>query len=335
MPDRIAILHNEVPADAPADERDVLVQVDAVCEVLRRQDIEPTVVGVNLELGRLAEHLRSLAPDLAINLVESLDGTGRLAHLVPALLERVGIAFTGADASAMLLSSNKVLAKRWLIAHGVPTPALLGADSSNSSTAKATWILKSVWEDASVGLDDSCVVAGGATALALLARRNAPGGDDRFAELFVAGREFNVSLLSDGDKVQALPVAEIRFEDFPEDKPRIVGYRAKWQHDSFEYRNTVRRFLPPGDEPALADRLRELSLRCWEIFGLRGYARVDFRVDDQGRPWVLEVNVNPCLSPDAGFVAALGEAGMTLDDAVSRIAAAGRQRSRHACVASG
>jgi D-alanine-D-alanine ligase len=110
-----------------------------------------------------------------------------------------------------------------------------------------------------------------------------------------------------------LPVAELRFEGFPADKPAIVGYAAKWHVDSFEYRHTVRSFAV---EPALAARAERLALACWELFALDGYARVDFRVDASGMLFVLEVNGNPCLAPDAGFAAALVQAGVRYDDAI-------------------
>jgi D-alanine-D-alanine ligase len=115
---------------------------------------------------------------------------------------------------------------------------------------------------------------------------------------------------------RALPVAEIRFDAFPADKPRIVGYAAKWHSDSFEYQNTPRSFAV---EPELDEQLRRLALECWALFRLEGYARVDFRVDERGSPWVLEVNANPCLSPDAGFAAALAEAGIGYEAAVATL----------------
>jgi D-alanine-D-alanine ligase len=98
-----------------------------------------------------------------------------------------------------------------------------------------------------------------------------------------------------------------------------VGHRAKWEADSFEFHHTPRRFdFPPGDEELLA-RLQHLATACWRLFGLRGYARVDFRVDRQGRPWILEVNANPCLSPDAGFIAAADRAGLSFEAMIQRI----------------
>jgi len=94
-------------------------------------------------------------------------------------------------------------------------------------------------------------------------------------------------------------------------KERIVGYRAKWDPAAFEYAHTPRTFeFPPTDAP-LIDRLREIALRCWKIFGLTGYARVDFRIGPDLRPYVLEINDNPCISPDAGFAASVERAGIT------------------------
>jgi D-alanine-D-alanine ligase len=100
---------------------------------------------------------------------------------------------------------------------------------------------------------------------------------------------------------------------------RIVGYRAKWAEESFEYRHTTRRFAKEKDDAHLLNRLREIALECWHVFDLRGWARVDFRVDADGRPWILEVNANPCLAPDAGFAAAVARAGMRSAEAMARI----------------
>jgi D-alanine-D-alanine ligase len=133
-----------------------------------------------------------------------------------------------------------------------------------------------------------------------------------------------VAVIAAPDGPRALPVAEIRFEGFPADKPAIVGYAAKWDTDSFEYRNTVRSF---GVEPELAARAARLALACWRLFALDGYARVDFRVDGSGLLSVLEVNANPCLSSDAGFAAALDQGGIDYVDAIGWLIADARRRA--------
>lgn len=145
-----------------------------------------------------------------------------------------------------------------------------------------------------------------------------------FAERFVDGREFNVSLLEVGGVPTVLPVVEQEFRDYPPGKPRVVGYRAKWVEGSFEFSNTVHRHAFSDDDRDLIDRVHALSLAAWRAFGCSGYARVDFRVDEKGRPWVLEVNANPCLSPDAGFVHAAKLAGLTVEDTIRLILNAAR-----------
>jgi D-alanine-D-alanine ligase len=114
-------------------------------------------------------------------------------------------------------------------------------------------------------------------------------------------------------------MAEMRFEAWPEGKPKIVGYTAKWDETSLDATHTVRDFSWASREPQLAARLRELSEQTWTLFGLRGYARVDFRVDAQGNPTILELNPNPCIEPEAGFGAAAREAGYDYRELIRRI----------------
>jgi D-alanine-D-alanine ligase len=262
------------------------------------------------------------------NLVETLDATGRLIHLFPALLEAMGLAFTGACADAIYLTSNKIRAKERMVAAGLPTPAWIGPFPQGpgpiDTPAKGftRWIAKSLWEHASIGLDaDGIVQAAAPEMMAILRQRAASLGGACFAEAFIAGREFNLSLIADDSGPQVLPPAEIVFTNFDPTRPRIVDYRAKWDVKSFAYQNTPRRFDFEKTDAPLLDALADIARRCWTLFGLGGYARVDFRVDAKGRPWVLEINANPCIAPDAGFAAALDRAGISFETAVDRIIA--------------
>jgi D-alanine-D-alanine ligase len=304
----------------------VRVQAAAVAAALQARGHQVAQVAADLDLADLGQRLAADRPDAVFNLVESLAGHGRLIHLVPSLLDACGVPLAGCPTEAIFLTSHKLLAKGLLRRAGLPTPDWLAAPGEASGLARGggrctaeQWIVKSVWEDASLGLDDSAVVDGLAAARALLATRATQPGAPWFAEAFIDGREFNLALLEGPAGIEVLPAAEMLFEDFPPDKPRIVGYDAKWRSDSFEYMHTVRRFdLPAGDGPLLA-HLGRLAEACWQLCGLRGWARVDLRVDTHGRPWILEINANPCLAPDAGFAAALARAAIPFETAIARI----------------
>lgn len=315
-------MHGEVPAGAGQDEQDVLTQVDSVSRGLAQLGHEPVAVPVSLNLEAVARTLAEVKPAIVFNLVETLSGKGNLIHIVLSLLDSLKIPYTGAGTEAMFLTSNKLLAKRWLTAAGLPTPPwFTAADAHGELKIEGAWLVKSVWEHASIGLDEDSVLFGADRKRLLTemdARRGAMGGAC-LAEAYIDGREFNLSLLEGPDGPELLPPAEIRFDAYPPGKVRVVGYRSKWEEGTFEYANTPRTFEFPAEDAPLLAQLKEMALRCWRLFDLRGYARVDFRVDREGRPWILEVNANPCLSPDAGFCAACLRAGLTFPDILRRI----------------
>jgi D-alanine-D-alanine ligase len=324
---RIALLHQALAEGAAPDERDVLVQRAAVRAALEELGHEPLELALDLDLERACGALAALRPDLVFNLVESLGGQGALLHFVPALLRSLRVPFTGAGAEALLVSTDKLAARRRLALAGLPVPAAF-AGSCDAAPA-GRYLLKPRFEDASVGLDDASVVeVPGFRELArALAAREQQVGLELFAERWIEGRELNLSLLAKPGGVEVLPAAEIRFDGFPAGKPRMVGYAAKWQPDSFEYAHTPRSFdFPPEDAPLLA-ALAQLARSAWAELGLAGWGRVDFRVDARQRPWILEVNANPCLAPDAGFRAALVRAGIGFAAAVERIVQAAWERA--------
>ncbi len=320
---KVVVLHEAIAVDARPDELDALVQVEETSAALERLGFAVSTLAAGLDVESWLGELRSRRPDCVFNLVESLSGDGRLITLVPTILAAAGMPFTGSDADAIYLSTNKLLAKHWMTMHGIATPAWV-ASSKVSGAATGPWIVKSVWEHASLGLDDGSVVHNKKSLTARLAYSKRCFGGEWFAERYIDGREFNVSLIEEHGKPRVLPLAEIRFEGFAADKPRIVGYDAKWNSDTVEYRNTPRIF--PDLDDKTASRLEALAKKCWQLFKLRGYARVDIRVDRRGMPWVLEINANPCLSSDAGFFAAATRAGITFDSVITAImAAASRQ----------
>ncbi len=317
---RVLILHDAIATGARPDESDVLQQAAHVESALQELGHTCSRLPLTLDLAAARAEIEGWNPDIVFNLVESIDRQGRLIHVAPALLDVLEIPYSGAPTAAMFCTSGKLVAKKLLAGSGLPTPLwrTLQDLQSGCPVPADKWILKSVWEHASVGLDEDSVIEADApeTLAEALGPRLSSLGGEGFAEQFIPGREFNLSLIASPNGPQVLPPAEILFEGYAPEKPHVVGYRAKWDDSSYEYSHTPRRFdFPKSDLPMLSN-LRALSLECWRVFSVRGYARVDFRVDNSGQPWILEINVNPCLSPDAGFAAALDRAAISPVQAV-------------------
>jgi D-alanine-D-alanine ligase len=317
------ILHNSVDDTSPLDEKDNLDQLKSISEalVLLGYDVVPLSFILNIE--DTISHIQSLKPDIIFNLVESVDGSGRLIYFGSAILDYLKIPYTGNSTEAIFLTSNKLIAKNIMLLEGIPTPDWITADGEKCSLFKKgnSYIIKAVWEHASIGMDDHAVVKpeSAEELYKIIKDRSSVLGTPFFAEKYIEGREFNLSVISSDRGPVVQPPAEMTFVDYPDDKVRIIGYSAKWHEESFEYINTERVFdFHEKDKPML-DELNKISLKCWSAFGLNGYARVDLRVDPENRPYVLEINANPCINIYSGYSVACERTGLDYNAMIKRL----------------
>lgn len=312
---RCCIIYNEPQQGALADELDVIDQVIHVEYHLKLLGIEVVRKGITNNFMEEIANLANDKPDFVFNLVESINNKGELLYFVPALLKMYSIPYSGNSLEVLFSTSNKTIASRTMKSAGINNPACWFPSQIDQLKPGKRYILKPIWEDGSLGINGDSVF------------EVVPGFEKRFAGLddahwfieeFIDGREFNVSVLAGKDGPEMLPPAEIVFINYGDDKPKIFDFKAKWEMDSFEYENTVREFPKDLDKELLA-RLHKSALECWNLFGLKGYARVDSRVDKDGNIYIVEINANPCISADAGFVAATQEAGYPFVDVIDRI----------------
>lgn len=310
---RIGVIHNQpIPEGEPNWESsvDVMVQVEAITAALTELGHKPVTIPFTRDLVSFIKCLQQEKPAFVFNLCESVDEDPHLIGHPAAVLELLNLPFTGSSSVALTVSTDKLLVKRLLVAAGIRTTPFFyfeNGDVPKPLELKFPLIMKPRWQDASIGIDQESIILNGKGLKKTLGdyfRRFGP----LLVEEYIEGREFNVSLL--GDPVaRIMPLAEIDFSDFPPNLFKIVGYRAKWDEESAEYRST-RRVFPDDLSPDLARTIRRVARDCFKLFGLRDYGRVDLRVDYRGRVNVLEVNANPCLSPDAGFTAAVTRADL-------------------------
>lgn len=294
---RMVVLFNQIREDSPEDVIDNRTQARWIARLLRKQGHPTRLLPFTPRcLGRLRD-LRERDGDLrVVNLVDAAPGEENLAYLVPALLDYLKVDYTGCSHDALFLTTHKVYAKRILREHGIATPDWVLRGERERFAPGERYIVKAVGQDASIGIRDDSVVT--ADSLGELERRvgerEREFGEPFFAERFIDGREFNVCLYGSPDEPVVLPPYEWTFEGFAEEgRAPIISYDAKWTEESAVYRRVRPRYdLPPADAPVTA-RLEEIARACWRIFALRGHARVDFRLDRAGEPWVLEINCNP------------------------------------------
>lgn len=306
-----------VPLEEPsatADRADTFIQAEEITKCLKALGNDCLTIIFGGDPEETATQLKEARPDLVVNLVEDVPEGPDQIYLATLLLDRLHLPYTGAPTAALAALGDKRQMKRRLAGAGLPVAPSLAEGSDHTR-----FIVKSAIEHASIGLDAHSVVIGRRAAEQLIADRKQQFGGPWFAEAYIDGREFNVGILETRSGPLPLPVAEILFLNHSNGRPRIVGYEEKWAESSAAYRETPRSFaIPQGDLPLRLD-LTQLALAAWQLFGLRGYARVDFRVDDQGNPYILEVNANPCLAADAGFCAAAREAGMSQTEIVAHL----------------
>ena len=314
----VAVLYNKISQNPKEDELDVLKQVEVVSAALSELGYKPVNAELSFNINDTIEQLKAIDPVFVFNLVESIESNDELIYFAPAILNMLRLPFTGFPLEIMFISTNKLLTKKQLKYHNINTSEWHTLDELENLDRNGRYILKPLWTEGSLGLDEDSVFYGNDDKY-IDKLKNISNKESFFIERFIDGREFNIALLGGLNEPEVLPLAEIIFKNYPDDKPKVVGYTAKWNEDSFEFKNTVRSFDFSDNDQDLLLELKTMCIKCWNEFKMKGYTRIDVRIDNNNIPYVLEVNGNPCLSPDAGFYAAAQQKGMSYTDVIERI----------------
>ena len=313
---KIVILHNQVLTNNP-DELDVINQRDLIKTACKNLNYEVTCLTVGDNLLADIESIKLENPDVVFNLVEATFGKGELIYFAPAILNAFKFPYTGIPLDALFVTTSKVLAKKLMRFNELPTADFFSINELDQLSPSKTYIVKPIWEEASVGISTDFIFNISETNK--LQKIKQLPNSHYFVEEFIDGREFNVSMLSAKNGMEVLPPAEIVFSEYFNDKPKIIGYEAKWNEDSEEYKQTNRAFGTLENNLKLKKNLIAICKKSWTAFNLKGYARIDFRVDAFDNIFILEINGNPCIAPDSGFVAATNYAGYCVDEMIQRI----------------
>jgi len=319
---KIAILYDNISNENNPDEIDILHQITVVKKSLTSKMNKIVEIPFNPDFKEFSDIVDKEKPDFVFNLVESVGGKGSLIHLAPEYLETLNIPFTGSSSEALKTTSNKLDAKIKMETTDIPTAdwVTLKEEYIKSPVERKKFIIKAVWEHASKGIDSESIVTVNSIEelREKIKAKNEKEGYEFFAEEFIDGREFNVAVISrDGEPICLNP-AELKFYNF-EKKHKIVDFKAKWDVTSSQYDDIKICSEFTDNDKELLNNLKIISLKAWEVFKIKGYARFDYRVSLDNQIYMLEVNANPCISPDAGFFAACVKAGLKIKNIIKWI----------------
>lgn len=314
---KIGILFDGMSALGVNPDGLILESVEAIENAIVDWGHQHVRIPVNPD-GRWVERMRRGNFDLAFNLCEGIDGVAAFEPMVISVLELFKIPYTGNSSTTAALCLRKNVVNTVLDRAGVPVPRWSLARRGEKLTSVGyPAICKPAAEDASIGIEQRSVVRSG-SALTERIRAMHERWDEVIIQRFIDGREVNVGIVGD----EVLPVAEINFGEMPRGMWKIVSYQSKWITGSEE--DLGAKPTCPADLPAALTRdLKRIASMAWKAVRGQGYGRVDFRIDRDGRPWLLEVNPNPDIAPDAGLARMARTAGMDYNALIRRVCESG------------
>ncbi len=269
--------------------------------------------------------------DIVFNIAEGFNGVSREAQ-IPAILDMLGIPYTGSDPLTLATCLDKARTKEILSYYKVPNARFIIADSPagiNNLDLKYPLIVKPVSEGSGKGIFSTSFVESKKDLTREVERITSEYKQSALIEEFLPGREFTAAVMGNGPDAEVLPIVEINYKDFPDDFIPIYSYEAKWILDTKE--NPLDVFhCPAVISPELEKAIKENVLRTYNILRCRDWSRIDIRLDDRGIPNIIEVNPLPGILPDpqenSCYPKAARTAGINYNDMINKVLFAAAKR---------
>lgn len=300
-----------------------------VSTTLKASGHEVRMLGVQTELAPIRDAVEDWKPDIVFNMLEEFHGESLYAQNVVALLELLRVPYTGCNPRGLMLARGKDLSKKLLKYHRVPVPAFavfpIGKKVRRPGRLKFPLIVKSLWEDASLGIAQASIVDSDeklAERVAFIHKRlNTPA----IAEEFIEGREIYVGVLGN-DRIQVLPVWELSFSNLADGAHAIATEKVK--HDPiYQEKRGILQGPAQDLSPKTVTKIRTLAKRIAHTLELDGYGRIDFRLSKDNTPYFIEANPNPEIASSQEYAQAALHAGTSYADLLNKIVMLGLKRA--------
>jgi D-alanine-D-alanine ligase len=296
-----------------------------VVHALRAAGHEVAVLGLDDSLAPLQRSLTRWRPHLVFNLLEEFHGVVAYEPYIVGYLELMRQPYTGCNPRGLLLAHDKLLAKQVLAAAGIATPRAVlvrrGARLPPLGALAFPLFVKSATEDASLGISQRSVVRNRRQLQARVGFIHRHTHSDALVEEYIPGREFYCAVLGN-ERPRCLPLRELRFGALRSGAPRIATRQVKWNR-AYQRRHGIGTRPAQRVSPQLLRRLSVIARQAYNALQLSGYARLDFRVRDDGGIFLLEANPNPCLARIEDFAAAARRGGLGYGALLERISRLG------------
>jgi D-alanine-D-alanine ligase len=279
------------------------------------------VLGVKDDLGAIRQAIDDFKPEIAFNLMEAFHEVGAFDMNVVSYLELLRLSYTGCNPRGMVLSRDKALSKQLMSYHRIPVPDFAvfrrGLAIKRPRRLQFPLIVKSLTQEASIGIAQASVVDDEAKLRERVEFVHQSIGTDAIAERFIDGRELYVGVIGN-ERLQVFPVWEMQFSKMPEGIHRIATDRVKWSvkyQKKHGIQTSKAQDLPNG----MAEAIQRVAKRVYRALNMSGYARMDVRLDAEGKFFVLEANANPQLAFGEDFAESAQLAGLPYEQLLQRI----------------
>ncbi|MGK9476565.1 D-alanine--D-alanine ligase family protein [Melioribacter sp. OK-6-Me] len=312
-----------------SSEKNVVEQIENIRSILNKKYTSVEVLSVNKDIKNFIDKLRAISPDFVFNLVESVEGNANFESYIAGVYELLEISYTGNTPLCLGNCLNKSRTKQILLSDGILTPKFIVVELNSyprreDFSLKFPVITKLAREDASIGISENSLVRNFTELYEQLEYLFRTYKQEILIEEYIEGREINVAILD----TLILPLSEIKFDSLPENLPKIITYEAKWSPESIYYNHTVPE-CPAKLPKDVEEKIKRTAQAAYNALDCRDYARIDIRLSKRNVPYVIEVNPNPDISPDAGFIRSANAAGLSFEDIILTIAELAEKRIRY------
>jgi D-alanine-D-alanine ligase len=322
---KITILANK--AVAPTDpsyeklEKDWDEVEHGISDALNIKGHSPEILGVKEDIKALFDGLINLKSDIVFNVCEAFKNDSQLEMHVAAILELIGLKYTGSGPQGILLGQNKALAKQILSYHGVKSPNFtiypVGLVELRPSDLRFPLIVKPLKEDASIGISASSIVKNDDSLKERVHFVHEKLNQVAIVEEYIEGREFYVGLIGN-EKIEVLPLIELDFANMPESRGRIYSYRAKWDA-KYRKEKGIKSIFPKDLSDEVINRVHLTCKIAYRSLSFRDYGRLDIRLTHDNEVYVLEANPNPYLAKGEDLADAAEKSGIPYNDFIEKV----------------